>query len=1170
MKPLEVNWSNRLEKLADNMFDSLFGNTRDPMIPVCIVTNGPVMRTWLRHHFIFNWSKQNRNRILANCDFQYLLPFINDWMYILLNTEGKQNKKRNPRNHPYSTENMQWRIYKLLAAGKLNTDDFKEIQSYLGDASSPRRQFQLAGKLAAIFDDYQVYRSDIVNDWAKNGGYDWQGKLWQLLINDNPDSYAALFNKMKYAQPAQLTAAFDRKYEQVAIFGTTLMPVPYIVFLNDILAEVVNVKMYILNPGKEYWMEDITGHKQKKLTLEIESLEIPDDPLMVPQTGHELLCKSGESLQEYLYVVNELCLEGEYDLFEEPAGNNILSALQKEILNNNTGYDSGFTMCDNTDDSIQIHICHSARREVEVLYDHLLHWFSVKKNNNENIQPYQIQVLVSDITLYAPYIDAVFGAIPENAPDAIPYAIEAHTTVSDSKIVNAFLSICNIVNSRFQITPVIDLLANESILQSCNLDPSDLSVIERIVAAGNIRWGLDAEHRKEIANIDMPPYMTWEYGLDRLIAGFATGISGWHNNGRDDLLTVDYIEGNSSIILGKLTDFIYRLKSYKEQIDIDRTLYDWYDFMTGLLDTFFYPTENTYREISRIRDAINNLPDLAANCELTDKIPFEIISTHLANVLSSTTVNSSLTANAVIFSQLRPMNSRPAQITCLLGLNDSSFPRMDNRPTFDLLNKSRRKCDRSLRRDDRCAFLESIINTRQILYLSYTGRSDRDNEPVPPSIVLQELKDYLAEKYNLTKITLPDGNSGLSIETLHHLNAIHPDYFSSTSEKLFSYSARNLLATRQLLAANENTQNNIKQPTTSPPYTHNHQSMEIELDTLKDFFSNPARYFYKHILDIQLDPRKSLLPDDDEPLTLNTLDRYNLKLTILNKIIHNNFEIPDDITGLVKAGKIEGIIPVNTDGDYAVQKLTHDINQWLNSTLPVAEWQCDSLKYALQQQLIAENIPAVLETSINNNPIIINGAYKIFPLNLNGTVSENPDSNPTQQETTLPVCLETRPADLKNKDRIYAWITHIFACALAEDRPYTIIAGTNRSNPRQCSSIIFKPLKKETAHKLMQELITLYLYGNATPLPFAPDTSGQYYLAVSNNPENKDAALYSAYNKWGLRGKSFPGTRPEIMDNSMFHAFGEYGPMIEKEKFTATAENFFSAMLDAEFKVQVS
>lgn len=57
--------------------------------------------------------------------------------------------------------------------------------------------------------------------------------------------------------------------------------------------------------------------------------------------------------------------------------------------------------------------------------------------------------------------------------------------------------------------------------------------------------------------------------------------------------------------------------------------------------------------------------------------------------------------------------------------------------------------DRSRRDDDRYLFLEALMSAEQKLYISYIGRSIQDNSERYPSVLVQELADYIGQSHCL-------------------------------------------------------------------------------------------------------------------------------------------------------------------------------------------------------------------------------------------------------------------------------------------------------------------------------------------------------------------------------------------------------------------------------------
>ena len=101
----------------------------------------------------------------------------------------------------------------------------------------------------------------------------------------------------------------------------------------------------------------------------------------------------------------------------------------------------------------------------------------------------------------------------------------------------------------------------------------------------------------------------------------------------------------------------------------------------------------------------------------------------------------------VTFSSMVPLRSVPFRIVCMLGLNDSDFPRQRPNPGFDLIAQHPQPSDRSVRDDDRYLFLEALLSARDELYLSYIYRNVSDNAAREPSVLVSEFRDYL-NKYH--------------------------------------------------------------------------------------------------------------------------------------------------------------------------------------------------------------------------------------------------------------------------------------------------------------------------------------------------------------------------------------------------------------------------------------
>ena len=138
---------------------------------------------------------------------------------------------------------------------------------------------------------------------------------------------------------------------------------------------------------------------------------------------------------------------------------------------------------------------------------------------------------------------------------------------------------------------------------------------------------------------------------------------------------------------------------------------------------------------------------------------------------------------AVTFAAMTSLRHLPYRFVCVLGLNDGAFPSTQRPVEFDLMARDPRRGDRQRRVDERNVFLDLLLAARERLYLSYTGRSVRDNSPIPPSVLVAELLDYAAaaiEAAPFSPASLQAARERLIVA--HPLQPFSLDYFEPDAD----------------------------------------------------------------------------------------------------------------------------------------------------------------------------------------------------------------------------------------------------------------------------------------------------------------------------------------------------------------------------------------------------
>lgn len=93
----------------------------------------------------------------------------------------------------------------------------------------------------------------------------------------------------------------------------------------------------------------------------------------------------------------------------------------------------------------------------------------------------------------------------------------------------------------------------------------------------------------------------------------------------------------------------------------------------------------------------------------------------------------------VVIASLLPMRAIPFRVVFVLGLGEGLFPEEGVELGLDLRRARRRVGDVAPEERDRYAFLETLVSTRERLFLSYVSRDEHTGDPHAPSSVLTEL-----------------------------------------------------------------------------------------------------------------------------------------------------------------------------------------------------------------------------------------------------------------------------------------------------------------------------------------------------------------------------------------------------------------------------------------------
>jgi exodeoxyribonuclease V gamma subunit len=818
--------SNSLNALMIALAKELQQNPLPPLEQEVIVIQSQGMRRWVT----LRLAEQ------LGCAASLHMPFPGTFSRQLAERLSGNGEKGSggEEDSLFTREVLTWRILGIIddvAAQKR----FQALANYLAD-NDPRKRYQLCARIANCFDDYQIYRPEVLLAWEagdqtaeKERHADWQAAIWRRLCEGiKGDHLARRFDELirdlnqRKEPPASLPM-------RLAVFGVNTLP-PVFLDLLRALSRFIPVTLYLVAPARQ------TG--------------------ALGTNGNPLLNSLAAQGQEFLSLVKEKAGEaGEWRELEfvNPGTDSVLHAIQSDILN---GIDRGRgdtkpLPLEEADNSFQIHDCHSPQREMEALRDQLLAEFA----SDPALRPHDVLMMVTDMQAYAPYIQSVFGVEQRGTP-ALPYRIADQPLSREQPTAEAFLQILRLAQGRLECTDVLDVLAYPAVRNAFEFAESDLAIIHNWVRTVNICWGADGRQRKETYDLPAEEANTWRAGLDRLLMGYSVGNLEYLVAG---VLPSGNATSSRSELLGRFVEWVDQLFTMLNDLRRPRPLAQWAETLRRLIDVFLAPTEKEEEQtLFILQESVGRLARLQELSRFAAEVELGVLLDYFDAVLADDGFGTGFISGRITFCAMKPMRTIPFPVIAICGLNNDRFPRRDWKPAFNLQN-IRMPGDRSLRGDDRQLIFDSLLAAQKRLILTYVGRSQKDNSQRAPSVCLSELLDYVEQGFAGAK---------KQVVIQHHLQPFNAAYFDGSDPRLFSYARENCGAGKAALENRRQTGRFLKEPL--PP---SQEELQLDLRDLVRFWTNPCEHFCRRTLNLRLDGQEEEL-EDVEPTTVSALNQY--------------------------------------------------------------------------------------------------------------------------------------------------------------------------------------------------------------------------------------------------------------------------------------------------------
>ena len=899
---------------------------------------------------------------------------------------------------------------------------------------------------------------------------------------------------------------------RASFFAVPALSPSYLELLCEV-ARGMEIHLFLLNPCREYW-GDI--HSRREIDYRTEGAD-PDDRYF--SEGNELLAAWGRAGRDMFDALVEIPSAEWEDHFAVPTGAGRLAAIQRDILDlrlageaardgaviagdfgendPDTGPRAGslagaaresalpHAQAPTVEDSLQIHVCHSPLREAEVLHDRLLAVFDA----HPDLEPADVLVLTPDLDTYGPAIEAVFaaaGRIPCNV---------ARARAAESRTLRAFLDLLSLPGSRHGAEPVLAPLAAPATGARFGIGDADVAAIRTWVREAGIRWGVDEAHRGEE---DLPEIAdhTWRRGLRRLLLGYAMADAGEPVAGlvpcRAGAGGFDGGEMDGEL-LGRFVSYCEKVFGLRARLGGTRRPARWGAVLRDVIRDFFADGSEPVRvaggwedralarelaeESTAVRALVRDFENEVSHAR--SPVPFEVVRDVLRERADGTARETARLADGATVAGLGAGRIFPAGVVCVAGMNDGVFPRSPSTPSFDVVAAGRaRRGDRDVRREDRFAFLEALLAARRCFIVTYAGRGLRDDAPIPPSVLVDELKDYMQRRF-----------PGETFETRHPLQPFSPRYFESNvtraqgpapaaaaGEDLFSYFRGMCEAAQTVRAGTAASESPSRFAGLTLPAPDASRRC-VDLADLVAYFANPTRFFLRNRLGVRLE-LDDLTLEDEEPFELDNLEHYRLR---------------SDIWDQVQAGvqPERGAALLHGSGRLPQAELGRIVHERAREEVEPLEGLLAPHRKALDAQ------PHPVDFELGD--FRVTGAVEHVDPSVEGT--NGAESSGTEAGETEPDRMVWwRTGRLRARDRIEIWLRQL-AWAAAGHGPLEATAVWRERGAWK--SAAFPP--PDDAREQLGRWLDAWWQGLAAPLSFFPETSLAFAKAIASVPDDGDA-----------------------------------------------------------------
>ncbi len=792
---INLYFSHSVERLADLLSDKI--HKQQVQFGLFEPTNVLVPNSNMQRYLQLHLAK--RKGVCAQVGF----PFLETGLFQLTQQLTGQTKGH------LNGEILSWKIWAFLKQlDSQGTDSFEPIQNYINgedsDGLKARKQFQLSQKLAMLLLDYESQRPEMVRLWQNN----------QLTFKNTDDSYLLQLEVMQQDLYKHIVQSDTKQNTLLEVANslhqlsiTEVQPAVHVFTPSRIsqlhrqlmlqMAKYMTVNIYQLNVCMDYWEDmqtqgELNWYQSQLTQMSKVKVEITDSKgvtvadsgmesglfseLILNLNENELLQAWGKPGREALKLFSEIENDAAHysiefnDHWIEPEHNDptVLHSIQSHIINRIPQAKAQIQV--KHLNSLQFAVAPSVIREVEATYNSIL--WNLKQDPTLKLN--EIAVLVTDMGKYRFVIEQVFESLNHQHQCQLKFAIVDSNAEVESQYAAAVNGLFKVLDDDFIRASLFEWFDNPFVQAANQFDQNDW--YNWLFAVDELGIFCGYERLYESDNEVESGLYTWQNGLRQLRKSL--------------ILDVELTTGSAFLSaekVGQLGVMIENLHDYQQRLKAPHKTVQWERIINDMLDALILVPESQGKEQVVQMTLQQALQKLAIN-EPELSLNYQDIKLFIQNQLQEIPANKgNYLSGGVVCAALQPMRPIPFKMTYILGLDEKTFPGQLNQETLDLTKRSRRIGDINVIENNQYLFLETLMCSREKLYLSYVGVDLVKDEVIEPSPVFITLKAYCDAVVDFTALpftTYPISHIPLSShenECFDDAEIIHVDWLVNFS-----------------------------------------------------------------------------------------------------------------------------------------------------------------------------------------------------------------------------------------------------------------------------------------------------------------------------------------------------------------------------------------------------